>query len=198
MAPGLILTIVYFIAVALTAAVFINERKQGLLDRSLVAGVTTTEIMIAHLANQFSVLVGQTTLVFIFMLVVFAIPCHGSQGTAIFITLLQGMCGVSYGFLVSSLCDQETSAIHLTVGSFYPNLLLSGVLWPMEGMPVYLRYVAYFLPQTYAVEALRNIFARAWGLDRPEVYWGIAISFGWIFALLALSLLVIRVRKYTG
>ena len=99
---------------------------------------------------------------------------------------------------MSSLCDQETSAIHLTVGSFYPNLLLSGVLWPMEGMPVYLRYVAYFLPQTYAVEALRNIFARAWGLDRPEVYWGIAISFGWIFALLALSLLVIRVRKYTG
>ena len=31
-------SILYFIAVALTAAVFINERKQGLLDRSLVAG----------------------------------------------------------------------------------------------------------------------------------------------------------------
>ena len=29
----------YFIAVALTAAVFINERKQGLLDRSLVASI---------------------------------------------------------------------------------------------------------------------------------------------------------------
>nr|QST15012.1 ABCH-like protein [Diaphanosoma celebensis] len=198
MAPGLIMTIVYFIAVALTAAVFINERKQGLLDRSLVAGVTTTEIMVAHLVNQFTVLCGQTALVFIFMLLVFAIPCHGNLVSAVFITLLQGLCGMSYGFLVSSLCDEETSAIHLALGSFYPNLLLSGVLWPMEGMPIYLRYVSYFLPQTYAIESLRNIFARAWGMDRPEVYWGVVISFGWIIALLSLSLIVIRVRKYTG
>ena len=89
--------IVYFIAVALTAAVFINERKQGLLDRSLVAGVTTTEIMIAHLVNQFTVLMGQTALVFVFMILVFQIPCIGSLTLAIFITLLQGMCGMSYG-----------------------------------------------------------------------------------------------------
>ena len=100
--------------------------------------------------------------------------------------------------MVSTLCDEETSAIHLSLGSFYPNLLLSGVLWPMEGMPVYLRYVSYFLPQTYAVESLRNIFGRGWGIERPEVYWGILISCAWIFALLAFSLIVVRVRKYTG
>ena len=100
--------------------------------------------------------------------------------------------------MVSSLCDEETSAIHLALGSFYPNLLLSGVLWPMEGMSVYLRYIAYFLPQTYAVESLRNVFARGWGIERPEVYWGIVISWGWIFAMLAFSLIVVRIRKYTG
>lgn len=177
---------------------FINERKQGLLDRSLVAGVTTTEIMIAHLVNQFTVLMGQTALVFLFMILVFQIPCVGSLSLAVFITLLQGMCGMSYGFVVSSLCDQETSAIHLSLGSFYPNLLLSGVLWPMEGMPVYLRYVSYVLPQTYAVESLRNIFARGWGMEREEVYWGVIISFAWILGLISLSLFIIRVRKYTG
>ncbi|XP_046646482.1 ABC transporter G family member 20-like isoform X3 [Daphnia pulicaria] len=198
MAPGIILTIVYFIAVALTAAVFINERKSGLLDRSIVAGVQMTEIMLAHLVNQFTVLIGQTALVFLFMLLVFNIACHGSLALAVFITLLQGLCGMSYGLVVSTLCDEETSAIHLSLGSFYPNLLLSGVLWPMEGMPVYLRYVSYFLPQTYAVESLRNVFGRGWGIERPEVYFGIVISFSWIFALLALSLIVVRIRKYTG
>jgi ABC-type multidrug transport system permease subunit len=105
---------------------------------------------------------------------------------------------ISSGFLVSSICDEETSAIHFALGSFYLNLLLSGVLWPMEGMPVYLRYISYFLPQTYAIESLRNIFSRAWGMDRPEVYLGVATTFGWIIALLALSIIVIRVRKYTG
>ena len=107
-------------------------------------------------------------------------------------------CFAFAGFVVSSLCDQETSAIRLSLGSFYPNLLLSGVLWPMEGMPVYLRYVSYVLPQTYAVESLRNIFARGWGMEREEVYWGVIISFAWILGLISLSLFIIRVRKYTG
>jgi len=164
----------------------------------LSLGVQTTEIMLAHLVNQFTVLVGQTALVFLFMLLVFNISCNGSLPLAIFITLVQGLCGMCYGLVVSSLCDEETSAIHLALGSFYPNLLLSGVLWPMEGMSVYLRYIAYFLPQTYAVESLRNVFARGWGIERPEVYWGIVISWGWIFAMLAFSLIVVRIRKYTG
>ena len=90
-------SLVYFIAVALTAAVFIGERKQGLLDRSLVAGVNMTEILFAHLVNQFTILVGQTGLVFLFMLLVFKIPCHGSIVAAIALTLLQGLCGMCYG-----------------------------------------------------------------------------------------------------
>jgi ABC-type multidrug transport system permease subunit len=77
-------------------------------------------------------------------------------------------------------------------------MLLSGVLWPMEGMSIYLRYLSYFIPLTHAIEALRCIFARGWGIDRPEVYWGIVVNFGWIVGLLLVCLTVIRVRKYTG
>ena len=60
--------------------------------------MTTAEILVAHLVNEFIVLCGQTTLVFLFMLLVFAIPCHGSLVSAVFITLLQGICGMSYGW----------------------------------------------------------------------------------------------------
>nr|CAH0102208.1 unnamed protein product [Daphnia galeata] len=198
MAPGIILTIAYTQAVSLTAAVFINERKQGLLDRSLVAGVRTSEILLAHLVTQFTVLVFQSSVVLLVMLLVFKITCQGSLALAMFITLLQGLCGMFYGFVVSSLCDQQTSALQLSLGSFFPNMLLSGVLWPMEGMSIYLRYLSYFIPLTHAIEALRCIFARGWGIDRPEVYWGIVVNFGWIVGLLLVCLTVIRVRKYTG
>lgn len=77
-------------------------------------------------------------------------------------------------------------------------MLLSGVLWPMEGMSIYLRYLSYFIPLTHAIEALRCIFARGWGIDKPEVYWGIFVNFGWIVGLLSVCLTIIRIRKYTG
>lgn len=104
------------------------------------------------------------------------------------------------GLLISSACDEETSAIQLALGSFYPNLMMSGVIWPLEGLQGSegLRKLMYFLPQTYAIESLRNIFARGWGVDKNEVYTGILISVGWIVALLTASLAVVRLRKYTG
>ncbi len=60
-------------------------------------GVKMTEVLLAHLVNQFTVLVGQTALVFICMLWIFSIPCEGNLVTAVVITLLQGLCGMSYG-----------------------------------------------------------------------------------------------------
>lgn len=184
-------------------------------------GVRTSEILLAHLVTQFTVLVFQSSVVLMVMLLVFKITCQGSLALAMFITLLQGLCGMFYGkficfayaldlilslmkwlnhsgFVVSSLCDQQTSALQLSLGSFFPNMLLSGVLWPMEGMSIYLRYLSYFIPLTHAIEALRCIFARGWGIDKPEVYYGIVVNFGWIVGLLLVCLTVIRVRKYTG
>ena len=80
--------------------------------------------------------------------------------------------------------------MQLSIGSFYPNLLLSGILWPLEGMPAALQYVAKFLPNTLAcqvnalllisephitltlmeiIQAMRDIMLRGWGIERPEV-----------------------------
>ena len=59
MAPGVILSITYFMAVGLTALSFIIEKKEGLLDRSWMAGVTATEVMLAHVVAQFVVLLVQ-------------------------------------------------------------------------------------------------------------------------------------------
>ena len=86
----------------------------------------------------------------------------------------QGLAGMSFGFLISSLCESQAVAMQLSIGSFYPNLLLSGILWPLEGMPSYLRIVAKLLPNTLACQAMRDIMLRGWGVEREEVYLGVS------------------------
>lgn len=114
---------------------------QGLLDRSWVAGVTPFEILFSHVVTQFVVMCGQTALVLIFMILVFEVTCNGDIVGVIILTLLQGMCGMCFGFVISAICELERNAIQLALGSFYPTLLLSGVIWPIEGMPVVLKWV---------------------------------------------------------
>ena len=100
-------------------------------------------------------------------------------------TLLQGMCGTTIGLIISSVCKTQQDATQIALGIFYPNMILSGnntpqdrpysgisysgILWPLEAMPVVLRYVAYVLPQTLACEAMRSVLMRGWGLDHPVV-----------------------------
>ncbi|XP_032597380.1 ABC transporter G family member 23 isoform X2 [Drosophila grimshawi] len=194
-APGVILTIVFFLAVALTSSALIIERTEGLLDRSWVAGVSPGEILFSHVITQFVVMCGQTTLVLIFMLVVFGVTNNGDLFWVIVLTLLQGMCGMCFGFLISSICELERNAIQLALGSFYPTLLLSGVIWPIEGMPVVLRYISLCLPLTLATSSLRSILTRGWAIFETDVYIGYVSTLSWILGFLVLTLLVLRSKR---
>nr|CAH0102200.1 unnamed protein product [Daphnia galeata] len=198
MAPGLIISIIYFMAVSLTAGAFVSERKQGLLDRSLVAGVQMIEILVGYLVNQFSVMVGQIALVFIIMILAFGVPCHGNLALGVFITFLQGLVGMCFGLLIATVCENEISALCLSMASFLPFVITSGICWPIEGMPFYLRTISYSMPMTYPIESLRCIFSKGWGVNEFDVYAGIVISTIWIFGLIILCLIVTRFRKYSS
>ncbi|XP_037028450.1 ABC transporter G family member 20-like [Bradysia coprophila] len=193
--PGIVLTIIFFLAVALTATTLIVERAEGLWDRSWVAGVSSSEILFSQVITQFVAMCGQTALVLIFVLVVFRISCIGSTFLAIGITLLQGMNGMCFGFLISAICETEHSAFPLAIGSFYPIMLLSGVVWPIEGMPLILRYISYFLPLTQATTAFRSVLARGWGLCEPEVYLGYISTVSWIILFLVITLVVLKYKR---
>ncbi|KAI4500327.1 hypothetical protein M0802_004744 [Mischocyttarus mexicanus] len=193
-APGVILTIVFFLAVALTSSALIIERMEGLLDRSWVAGVTPGEILFSHVVTQFVVMCGQTALVLIFMILVFRVECKGDIGWVIILTILQGLCGMCFGFVISAICELERNAIQLALGSFYPTLLLSGVIWPIEGMPTILRYVSQGLPLTMATTALRSMLTRGWSISEPDVYNGFISTIAWIVVFLTISMLVLKFK----
>ncbi|KAH0566724.1 hypothetical protein KQX54_003464 [Cotesia glomerata] len=194
-APGVILTIVFFLAVALTSSSLIIERLEGLLDRSWVAGVTPGEILFSHVVTQFVVMCGQTALVLIFMILVFGVECNGDIGWVIILTILQGLCGMCFGFVISAICELERNAIQLALGSFYPTLLLSGVIWPVEGMPTVLRYISHGLPLTMATTSLRSMLTRGWTIVEPDVYKGFISTVIWIAIFLTISMLVLKFKR---
>uniref|UniRef100_T1J8M6 Uncharacterized protein n=1 Tax=Strigamia maritima TaxID=126957 RepID=T1J8M6_STRMM len=195
MAPGIILSISYFMAVGLTALAFVLERKDGLLDRTYVAGVDTIEIMVGHFFTQFFVMLVQIGLSLLFMIVAFNVPCRGSAFWVIMLTILQGSCGMFYGLLISAFCEEEHTAIMFALGSFYPNLLLSGIIWPLEGMPWFLRYISYGLPQTYPTEALRAMLTRGWGITHGPVLRGFAVTLGWLGFFIILTMIAMKFRR---
>jgi len=160
-----------------------------------VAGVTPGQVLASHILVQFCVILIQTAVTLTTIILGFSIPCRGPIVWLAVLTMLQGLAGMSFGFLISSLCDSQAVAMQLSIGSFYPNLLLSGILWPLEGMPPALQYIARFLPNTLACQAMRDIMLRGWDVDRPEVYFGLISTSIWIAIFLSASWLVVRIKS---
>jgi ABC-type multidrug transport system permease subunit len=98
-APGILVMIVFFMALGLTAMAFVLERKQGLIYRSYVAGVKNVEVLICYMITQVVVMVVQIFLTLLVMLVAFKIPNRGSVMTIALICFIQGCCGMSFGKL---------------------------------------------------------------------------------------------------
>jgi ABC-type multidrug transport system permease subunit len=102
------------------------------------------------------------------------------------------------GMMIASICDTTSGVIYVAQSYFLPKLFLSGSTWPIDAMPVFLQYVAYSLPTTYATVSLGNVLSRGWGLERPEVYFGILSTVAWIFGFLIVASIVLRLRKHSS
>uniref|UniRef100_A0A3B3USX8 ABC transporter G family member 23-like n=1 Tax=Poecilia latipinna TaxID=48699 RepID=A0A3B3USX8_9TELE len=192
--PGAVLSISFYLAVGLTALSFVLERKEGLMDRCWVAGVSSMETMLAHLFSQLFVISVQIILMLLFILLVFKMPNEGSLFLVICLIVLQGVTGISFGLVISAGIDDEQSANQAALGIFYPNLILSGIIWPVECIPYPLRYLSLALPQTYASESLRCIMYRGWGMSEMMVWRGFAVTLGWNTFFLILATVILKLR----
>lgn len=102
---------------------------------------------------------------------------------------------MTLGVIFSAVCEEESSAIQLALGSVYPMLILSGIIWPLEAIPEWLRYVSICLPQTYAAEAMRCVLSRGWTLLDMPVWRGYLVNTAWSFGLLALAGIILKIKS---
>ncbi|UJR07556.1 hypothetical protein I4U23_011844 [Adineta vaga] len=194
-APGMMISIIFFLAIGLTALIFVVEKKEGLLERSWIAGVTTVEVMLAHIIVKFFIQFIQIILMIVFADIIFQVKIEGPVILAMALIFLQGICGMSYGLLISAMCEQEVEVMEVALGSVFPILLSSGVIWPAEGMPPIMRFLSNFTPLTHVVEAMRCIVSRAWTLVYFKVWFGFVISGAWTCGFFALAAILFALRK---
>uniref|UniRef100_A0A669BDN6 ABC transporter G family member 20 n=1 Tax=Oreochromis niloticus TaxID=8128 RepID=A0A669BDN6_ORENI len=185
--PGAALSIMFYQAIGLTTLAFVLERKEGLLDRCFVSGEVSKLTLLPQCHTN-------TITMFIFLPLSLQIPNEGSLVLIIILMVLQGVTGISFGLVISSVVDDEQNALQAVAGLFQPNLLLGGIIWPVECIPYPLRYVSLVLPLTYTTEALRCIMYRGWGLSRMMVWRGFAVTLGWNTFFVILATVILKLR----
>ncbi|XP_013188078.2 ABC transporter G family member 23 [Amyelois transitella] len=195
MAPGVMITIVFFLSAIVTSTLMIGDRLEGIWERSAVAGVKAREMLNVHIVIQSCVILVQTAEMMFLAWGPYNLPSKGSVIAIGVLLYLQGLSGMCYGFLLSIYCNSYSLSFFVATGSFYPMILLCGIMWPLEAMTGGLRILALTLPFTIPATALRDIMQKGASILEPTVYQGFLVTIAWIIVTLALCLLRLKYRK---
>jgi len=186
MAPGFMAMTVMMSGLAGLAGAIARERETGTLD-GLMAGPT----------SRWSIILGKTTaqtlrglfqgfMVLGLSMILFNVKIYGSIFFMIFILIL-GVAGfVGIGIIATSIAGEQESAMMILMLMQMPMMFLSGILYPIEQLPVWLQWVAKAMPLTYTADALRRVMILNVGLTQimPTV---IILS---VFAIITIAIAI--------
>lgn len=191
--PGIIAFVVYLLATVLTLVTFVGERTSGTLDRLLVTPLRESEVVTGY-AFAFGVIgVVQAALLLVIAILVFNITIVGNVFLAFGITALLAIVCQSLGILLSSFAKRESQAVQFIPFVVLPAFLLSGIFWPLEAVPTWLRPASYLIPVSYVVKANRAVMLKGWGI---EMVWPQFLAlFAFMVGFLAVTVFALKRRE---
>ncbi|MFZ0925361.1 MAG: ABC transporter permease [Halobacteriota archaeon] len=187
--PGIVSVAVWQITMLLTLIAFVGERTSGTLSRLLASPLKESELVAGYAVAFGAIGAAQSAVLLAVAVLLFHITIVGNVFLSFGVIALLAIVAEGLGILLSSFARREAQAVQFLPFVVLPAFLLSGVFWPIEAIPEWLQPVSYLLPTTYAVEAVRSVNLRGWGLDKiyPDVV--ALLIFAGVFLVLATILL---------
>jgi ABC-2 type transport system permease protein len=183
--PAVLAMILMIMTMLLSAMGVVREKEIGTLEQIIVTPVKAWQLLVGKLFPFGVIGVIQVFLVTGVAVFGFGVPLRGSFGLLFALTLVFILNTLGLGLLVSTLVSNQQQA--MMVAAFVvmlPMIYLSGLIFPIENMPVAIQWFTYLIPVRYYTTIIRGIFLKGAGLD---VLWPQAL------ALLAMGLFILVV-----
>jgi len=189
--PALIGVILTMTMVLFTAGAIVRERERGNLELLIATPLGGLELMVGKLLPYVGIGLIQTTIILIVGSALFNVPVVGSLLNLFAAALLFIASTLGLGLFVSTLAQTQFQAFQLAFVSMLPSILLSGFMFPFEGMPKVVQWIAELLPLTHFNVIIRGVMLR--GAELPEL-WPQLVKLT-LFLVIMLLIAVTRFRK---
>jgi ABC-2 type transport system permease protein len=184
--------IVFFLVYVVTSVSFLRERSQGTLERLMASPLRRAEVVVGYMLGFLVVAVVQAVEVLAFGLLVLDLYNVGSVLLVFAIEALLALAAVNLGIFLSTFARTEFQAVQFIPLVIVPQILLSGLIVPVESEPEWLQVVSNALPLTYAVEALREVMLRGADLATTSVQVDLAVLVGFCIVVILAAAMTLR------
>jgi len=156
-APALLAVLALFFGFVLSGVSFLRERSQGTLERLTASPVSRGELVVGYLLGFGLFAIVQSIVILLFTIYALDVEYRGAVWQIFVMQIVVTIGAVNLGIFISAYARNEFQVVQFIPLFILPQIFLSGVLWPVEQMPGYLRGLSDCLPLSYAVRGMREI-----------------------------------------
>ena len=164
--PGIMGLLLLLICAMMTSVSIVREKERGTMEVLLVSPIRPLLILIAKAVPYF--LLSIIILLFILGIsnFVLKVPVAGNLLAILTLCLLYIFLALCLGLLISVVAKTQLQALLISgMLMLMPNLLLSGMIYPIESMPLPLQWFSAIIPARWFIAAIRKLMVMGVGLQ---------------------------------
>ncbi|MFV2059517.1 MAG: ABC transporter permease [Gammaproteobacteria bacterium] len=189
--PGLVGIILTMTMIMFTSAAIVRERERGNLEMIITTPVHSIELMVGKIIPYMFIGAIQVIIILGLGNIIFNVPINGGLlqlggATFLFITA-----SLALGLVISTIAKNQLQSMQMTIFILLPSILLSGFMFPYEGMPEIAQYIAETLPATHFMRLIRGVVLR----DVQIIDMTYDVYFLALFTIAGLLLASLRFKK---
>lgn len=162
--PGIMGMIFMLICAMLTSVSIVREKETGTMEVLLVSPIRPVMIVVAKMIPYFALTCIDLGLILVIAKFVLGLPLAGSMVALLAISFIYILLSLALGLLISTLVDSQMAALLISGMVFLmPVIMLSGMMFPIENMPMILQWVANIVPARWYIPAMRKLMVEGLG-----------------------------------
>jgi len=166
--PGVLGMIMMLICAMMTSVSIVREKEMGTMEILLVSPMHPIYIILSKITPYLLLSLVNFGTVILLSVYVLNVPIVGSFLSLIMISVLFIFVALSMGLFISTVTNSQLIALLISgMGMMLPATLLSGMIYPIENMPLLLQLLSDLVPARWYIMAVKDIMIK--GLSFSDV-----------------------------
>lgn len=163
--PGLIAMILIITAVISVSLSLVREKERGTQEQLNVSPLSSFELLLGKVVPYLTIALINAALILIASYFLFGVEIKGSYIQLLLTTLLFLFTSTALGIFISVVSDSQQVAFTLaTFISLLPSIILSGFVFPIDNMPLFVQIITNVTPTKFYLVMLRSIMLKGVGI----------------------------------
>ena len=187
--PGILAMSILFLGL-LGSIVLVERREKKILKRFGATPLHRSTMVFSQVVYRLVLALVQTFIIIAIASLVFNVQMVGNWFLLLGLVLMGTLTFISIGFFVVSRVRTTEGAMPIIQIIQFPMLFLSGIFFPVEFMPDFMRPILAAIPLTYLGDALRQVMVEATPLYPLSL--DVAVLGAWLVVSMILAIKLFR------